>query len=335
MPADELLSDLRSHGLLGEGTVRVKPLAGGVSGDIFLIEQDGRRWVVKQALAKLRVKDDWYADVARNRYEQEYLRYVGAFLQEAVPQVVASDDVQGFFVMEYLGEGYSNWKALLLQGDVQRRHGEWAGQILGTIHAHSWNESEARSRFATLRNFHELRIDPYLLTTGARHPELRPWFEAEAERLANASLCLVHGDFSPKNILIREDRLVVLDCEVAWFGDPAFDVSFLLNHLYLKSLHLPAQRGQLFALAAAFWEAYVEALGASRVSEVAPHVARLLLMLMLARVDGKSPAEYLTDPLKQDFIRRFVAENLPSAPSSPSALLQLWSERLTLGFLSM
>jgi len=328
MPADALLSQLRRLGLLAAGDVHVEPLAGGVSGDIFLVAQNGHRFVVKQALAKLRVKDDWFADVGRNRYEQEYLRYVGEFLPHAVPKVLASDAAQGFFVMEYLGEGYANWKSLLLGGAAQTSHAQWAGRILGEIHARSWKDPEAQALFATARNFHELRIEPYLLTTGTRHPHLRTWFEAEATRLEKASLCLVHGDFSPKNILIRKDRMVVLDCEVAWFGDPAFDVAFLLNHLFLKSLHLLGQRDDFLALGAGFELAYLEALGAERSAEVARHVPRLLLMLLLARVDGKSPAEYLTDPRKREFIRRFVAGNLPAPPSTLPQLQQLWSESL-------
>ena len=328
MPADDLLPQLRIHGLIDEGAVRMEPLAGGVSGDIFLIEQGDRRFVVKQALAKLRVKDDWFADVSRNHYEQEYLRYVGAFLPSAVPKVLASDEGHGFFVMEYLGEGYSNWKSLLLKGGAETAHARAAGQILGTIHNHSWNDGETRTRFATVRNFQELRIDPYLLTTGRRHAALQPYFEAEARRLESASLCLVHGDFSPKNILIREDRMVVLDCEVAWFGDPAFDVAFLLNHLFLKSLHLLEQRNELVALAAAFWKAYQESLGPERAAEVGGHVPRLLLMLLLARVDGKSPAEYLVDSRKQEFIRQFVSQHLPKAPETLPELRQLWSESL-------
>lgn len=293
------------------GEVGRRPLSGGVSCDIWLLEEGGHRVVVKQALPKLRVKDDWYADVGRNATEQAYIRYVAGFRPDAVPGILHSDPGAGFFAMEYLGDGYENWKAQMLAGRADLATARRGGTLLGEVHRRSWGDAKLRADFDTTANFHQLRTESYLLTTGKRHPRLGELFDAEAARMEETRLCLVHGDYSPKNILVASDRIVLLDCEVAWYGEPAFDTAFLLNHLHLKALHNPAMRGEFLGLAAEAWASYREGLGGGLMGDLDARTARLLLMQMLARIDGKSPVEYLTDEKKRDAVRAFVGEHLP------------------------
>src|SRR5205823_1327535 len=152
----------------------------------------------------------------------------------------------------------------------------------------------------TTESFHQLRTSPYLLRTAQRHPALAPLFEEEALRLESTRECLVHGDFSPKNILLSPDRLLILDSEAAWYGDPAFDIAFFLNHLCLKALyHAPRDTG-LRALFDAAVDAYFVTEGSATIDR---RSARLLLMLLLARIDGKSPVEYIQDDKKKDLVR--------------------------------
>jgi aminoglycoside phosphotransferase (APT) family kinase protein len=66
------------------------------------------------------------------------------------------------------------------------------------------------------------------LTTGKRHPSLSNHFREEAERLLSSGEVLVHGDFSPKNMMIGSDKVVLLDHEVAHFGDSALTLLSLL-----------------------------------------------------------------------------------------------------------
>lgn len=328
MSPDELVGCLRQAGLIEEPTVPCTPLSGGVSSDIWLIEAGAARLVVKQALPKLRVAQDWYADVSRNRHEQEYLDYVARFLPGAVPRMLHRDIERGFFVMEYLGPEFANWKSLLLNGHAVLAHAARAGQILGAIHRRSWNDPEARDRFATTPQFYQLRIEPYLIATGRRHPPLQPLLEQEAQRLASTALCLVHGDYSPKNILIGPDRMVLLDCEVAWFGDPVFDVAFLLNHFFLKALLCAAAPEPFLALAEVAWQNYLAELEPEQKAGLEERVCRLLLMLLLARVDGKSPVEYLNLEAQRETVRRFVAEHLPRVDHRLGSLAKCWREVL-------
>jgi aminoglycoside phosphotransferase (APT) family kinase protein len=328
VPVDPALRRaLEAANLLRPGeAVSGRSLTGGVSSDLLLLEAGDRRFVVKRALARLRVRDDWRADPTRNRFEWEWLKFAGRVVPEAVPKVLHADESAGWFAMEYFGAPWRTWKADLLAGEFDPAVARRAGATLGQLHRASWGDPELRRRFATLGNFTELRLSPYLLTTAERVPDLRPWLQHEAEQLANAAVALVHGDYSPKNLLVAPGGLIVLDAEVAWFGDPAFDIAFLLNHLVLKALlHAPASAG-LLALAAEAWEAYDRQLGAHRAA-LEPRVVRLVLALMLARVHGKSPVEYLA-PRRQDWVTRFVGQWALQPPARCAALIEILAEAL-------
>ncbi len=319
----KFLDELRRNGHVLDPHARLTPLNGGVSSEIFLVEDGAQRFVVKRALAKLKVKDTWFADVRRNASERDYLACVHRMMPGTVPELRFASPSNDYFGMEFLGEGFTPWKQLLLAGDIRMRHAELAGSMLGEIHERTTSSEALRQQFDTTANFYQLRIEPYLLTTGARHAALQKAFDSEATRIASVHETLVHGDFSPKNILICADRLVVLDCEVAWYGDPTFDVAFLLSHLFLKSLYFAPETCGVENLIAAFWRTYAGARSPANTAVVEQRLVRLLLMLLLARVDGKSPVEYLS-PVKQEFIRSFVYRHLPSSPESLAEMCGIW-----------
>lgn len=290
-------------------------MTGGVSSDIYRVEDGERVFVVKRALPQLRVAATWLADIRRNRFEVAYINRVREFAPNNVPTILHHDDEHGYFTMEMLGEEFRNWKTELLTGRGTREQAETAGHLLGRVHAETWVDQSLKDEFDTTQNFFELRLDPYLLATAARHPQLAERIRSEAERIRNTRQCLVHGDFSPKNILFHDERIMLLDCEVAWFGDAAFDIGFLLNHLTIKALHVHAD---VLEQAKGAWESYrVE----SGHDEIEPALTRLLPMLMLARVDGKSPLEYLADDGKQ-CIREFTTDVILHPSEN---LIDLWS----------
>jgi aminoglycoside phosphotransferase (APT) family kinase protein len=301
----------------------IVPLTGGVSSEIYLVEDGDRRFVVKRALPKLKVKDDWFADVGRNAIEHDYMACVNRMIPDAVPQLYFSSPDEGYFAMEFLDADFSNWKSLLLAGDFRPGHAKIAARILGHIHERTAFDNALMKQFDTSASFHQLRVEPYLLTTGARNPALQAIFNAEAERIEATHEALVHGDFSPKNILIKGDRMVLLDCEVAWYGDPVFDVAFLLNHLFLKSLYHAPLHCEVENMVSSFWQTYASARSGANILTVQRRLVPLLLMLLLARVDGKSPVEYL-NVQKRAFIRSFVHRHLPSPMDRLDELSGAW-----------
>ena len=187
---------------------RAEPLAGGVSSDIWKVDLRSRTLCVKRALPRLRVAQLWEAPVERNRYERMWMETVGAILPGGAPRVLAYDDAGGFFAMEYLEPArYPLWKVELAAGRADPSFAMQVGERLARIHSATAGDAILAARFSTDANFHAIRLEPYLLATARRHPDLAARLSALADRTAATRFCLVHGDVSPKNLLVGPQGL--------------------------------------------------------------------------------------------------------------------------------
>ena len=312
-----------SAGIDASGTLEIKPLTGGVSSDIVRIRlPDGREYCAKRALQKLKVATDWQAPLERNHYEVAWLRRANAIVPGAAPEVIGEDREHGIALLEYLpADDYLLWKSELLAGRADPNVPVAVANALGKIHAATLNDPTAAAEFPTDELIDALRLDPYLRFTAARHTFLADRILAVLATTAGTKLALVHGDVSPKNILVskRDGHPVLLDAECAWYGDPAFDAAFCLNHLVLKSIHLPAMAGTLLDQAQAFATTWLSHFPAGLRPEIEARTAALLPCLMLARVDGKSPVEYLSESNRQVVRDRAI----PFIRNPPSKLVHL------------
>jgi aminoglycoside phosphotransferase (APT) family kinase protein len=268
-------------------------LTGGVSSDLWRVDLPGRTLCVKRALPTLRVGDGWHAPVTRNAVEYAWLTFAARHRPRNVPRLLAHDPDAGYFAMEFLP--HPVWKGELMAGRVDPALAGAVGDVLGELHRVSTREPGVATEFATDANFATLRLEPYLGTTARRHPRLAGHLSALADRTGATHLALVHGDVSPKNILVGPAGPVFLDAECAWFGDPAFDVAFCLTHLSLKMLIRPDRADDLRAAAGAFLDAHAAHVDWEPAATFDHRVATLLPAVLLARVDGASPVEYLTD----------------------------------------
>jgi aminoglycoside phosphotransferase (APT) family kinase protein len=306
--------------------VALTPLSGGVSSDIYQAHLPSGVICVKRALPKLKVAADWRAPVERNHWEVEWMRVVGGILPAAVPAVLGEDREAGAFAMAWLPpDRYPVWKAQLAQGQASVADAARVGTTLGRIHAATADRPEIAARFATDANFHAIRLEPYLLTTGRAHPDLAPRLTLLAATTAATRRVLVHGDFSPKNILLGPDGPVLLDAECAWYGDPAFDLAFVLNHLLLKGVWQPHRRREYTAMYRALVDAYRDHVRWEPWPTVETRTAALLPGLLLARVDGKSPVEYVTRDADRDAIRAFARPRLSGAPATLASIAADWA----------
>jgi aminoglycoside phosphotransferase (APT) family kinase protein len=319
----EIVAFLRRAGLCCPAeTPHAETLTGGVSSEIWRVDLAAGPVCVKRALPRLKVAQLWEAPIERNRYEYEWFRIAGAAAPGAAPRVIAREE--GVFVMEYLHEArYPVWKTLLREGRAQAGFAAEVGSALARIHAAT---SGAAWRFPTDAIFHAIRLEPYLLATGARHPALASRFDTLARTTAETKVCLVHGDVSPKNILAGPAGPVFLDAECAWYGDPAFDLAFCLNHLLLKCLWVPRAKAQFLACFDALYCAYLEGVSFEGVEARA---ASLLPALLLARVDGKSPVEYLTDEGQKNAVRRAAGGLLEKPVQRLPEVREAWRRSLT------
>lgn len=312
-----------SAGIDASGTLEIAPLTGGVSSDIVRIRlPDGRQYCAKRALSKLKVATDWQAPLERNQYEVAWLRRANAIVPGAAPEVIGEDRGHGIALLEYLpADDYLLWKSELLAGHADPSVPVAVANALGRIHAATLNDPTTAAEFPTDHLIDALRLDPYLRFTATRHPELADRILAVLATTAGTKLALVHGDVSPKNILVskRDGHPVLLDAECAWYGDPAFDAAFCLNHLALKSIHLPALRGNLLDQANVFATTWLGHFPAELRPGIEARTAALLPCLMLARVDGKSPVEYLSEINRQVVRDRAI----PFIRNPPSKLVHL------------
>ncbi|HET8748704.1 MAG TPA: phosphotransferase [Ramlibacter sp.] len=304
--------------------VEAVPLTGGVSSGIYRVDLRSGRYCVKQALPRLKVAKDWKVPVERVFAEIGYLRTVGAIVPGHVPRVLGEDAASKSFVMAFLGPEYRNWKAELLAGRIDVPTARATGTVLGRIHAATADDAQLAARFANDADFHALRLEPYLVDAAREHPQLADHLLQLVERTAGTRRVLVHGDVSPKNILLGPEGPVLLDAECAWFGDPAFDLAFCLNHLLLKAAHLPQHTPALMDSWRALLGAYWPQVQWEPAAALEQRVATLLPALTLARIDGKSPVEYLGEPQRQR-VRDAALALLRQPPDSLDSIAARWA----------
>jgi tRNA A-37 threonylcarbamoyl transferase component Bud32 len=325
----EFVEALRELGLVGTEPVTGVPLTGGVSSDIWRIDTARGPLCVKRALAKLRVAADWQAPIARNVYEARWLQVANDAAPGATPRLLGQHGRLAVVAMEYLAPGeHRLWKEELRRGHTDVATAREIGATLARIHAFTAARRDLASQFDSDAIFFAIRLEPYLLATAERHPDLADALGALVERTRTHRVALVHGDVSPKNILVGAHGPVFLDAECAWWGDPAFDLAFCLNHLLLKCLWTPAARAGLLACFDALAQAHLGGVGWEPRDALERRAATLLPALLLARVDGKSPVEYLSDERDRETVRRVARRFLQAPVERVASIAAAWREKL-------
>jgi aminoglycoside phosphotransferase (APT) family kinase protein len=330
----EFTQALRELGLADAEPLTGEPLTGGVSSDIWRIDTPRGPLCAKRALAKLRVAADWRAPIERNRYEARWMEVAAQASPGSVPRMLGQHPALGVLVMEYLSpQEHRLWKHALRDGDgfpeAAATTARAVGRVLVRIHAYAAARPALAAEFATDAIFHDIRLEPYLLATGRRHPALVAALGRLVEVTAATRRTLVHGDVSPKNILLGPGGPVLLDAECAWWGDPAFDLAFCLNHLLLKCLWRPAFAPQYLAAFDALAGAYLAGVDWEPRAELEQRAAALLPGLLLARVDGKSPVEYLTEEAQRECVRRVGVPLIARPPAALAAVSAAWRAELS------
>jgi 5-methylthioribose kinase len=321
-----LVSYLKGTGRVGEDEEPVvRVLAGGVSNRTVLLERPeaGEAWVVKQALPKLRVAVDWFSDPERIHREALGLRWLEALAPPGtITPLVFEDRDNHLLVMEAVPEPHENWKTMLLGGRLEKDHVEQFGRLLGTVHRggyECWEEVEPVFRDRSF--FESLRLEPYYDYAAEQVPDAADFLRALVEETRARRDTLVHGDYSPKNVLVREGRLVLLDHEVIHFGEPAFDLGFSLTHFLSKAHHLPGLRNDFADAARFYWATYREVVEELPwAADIEQRTVRHTLGCLLARVAGRSPLEYL-DQSERARQREAVLALLQYPPESVPGLV--------------
>jgi aminoglycoside phosphotransferase (APT) family kinase protein len=322
-PPSEILDALRRLRL--DGATGGERLTGGVSSDIWRIDLPAGPICVKRALAKLRVAADWRAPVERNIYEARWMRHAAGF----APRLLGQDAETGVLAMEFLPpERYALWKTLLRDGIAEPGFAARVAAALATIHARSAADPGVAGEFPTDQIFYDIRLEPYLVATARAHPDLAARLRDLVAITRANKKALVHGDVSPKNILRGPDGPVFLDAECAWWGDPAFDLAFCLNHLLLKCLWTPRARAGFLACFDSLATTYARGVTWEPAAALEQRAAALLPGLFLARIDGKSPVEYIEAASQKDAVRRVARAFLARPADRLATIRAAWQEEI-------
>jgi 5-methylthioribose kinase len=291
-----------------------------VSGRCFRIDGDKRDVVVKQVLAQLSVAAVWTAKVERAITEGAALELVHSLTPQSTPQPLDVDHELFAITMTASPRDYRSWKEALLDRDQAIEEtvltAALIGAVVGEWHQRTWGDEATAARFDDYEAFEQLRIAPFHRTILAAHPNLAHSLEQCIDELSISRQCFVHGDLSPKNILIGDGIPWIIDFEVGHFGAAVFDLAFLQCHLMLKAIHQPDRASGYRAAAAAFVAGYRKTCTAAPEFEL---LGWQTASLLLARVDGKSPVSYLTTA-ERDTTRELAVANLTAASTDIAAL---------------
>ncbi len=325
----QLLAYLRHSGLIEADEQPVlERLAGGVSNRTVLLgRENGESWVLKQALPKLRVEVDWYSAPERIHREAAGLRWLSKVIPGHAPSFVFEDHQHHILAMTAIPKPHINWKMSLLNGGANIADARSFGRLLAKIHNASEHHPELAQDFAERRFFQELRLEPYYSYTASQVPEASAFLQQLIKDSWARRLALVHGDYSPKNVLVYRGNLIILDYEVIHFGDPAFDIGFSLTHLLSKAHYLPSHHPQFLSMALAYWQAYLSDLSPRLQGSVRDFAVRHSLACCLARVAGRSPLEYLDEELRKRQ-KQIVLELLGADISDIPQLIHAFREKL-------
>lgn len=294
-------------------------LPGGISCDVAIVrEADGREIVVKQALPRLKVTADWRCDPARSSVEVAALRVMRELLgAQSVPEVLWEDAPNHRFAMQRVEPRFRNWRDDLNGRRVELVTAARVGELLGQLHCRSASRADLAERFATREFFEQLRIEPFFNRIVQRNPQLGAPVNEVIASLRVPGLALVHGDFSPKNMLVDGAQVVLLDCEVAHWGNPRFDLAFCLMHLMLDGLHRPPSR-QYAAAALSFLDAYSRCGMAGMFDTL---LVRMTGCLLLARLEGDSPIDYLRE-LDAPAVKHIAMKLMENPVDDPRAAIR-------------
>lgn len=326
----ELTDALVAMKLVDEGgEFAAQRLSGGVSCDVWRVDLPSGSICVKRALPRLRVTADWRAPPKRAEAETDWFHFVAGLNPNWVPEVLGQDRKRHMFAMEYLEPStHPLWKGELASGNADPSFAARVGDVLAHIHAASAGREDVAHDFAHGVELLALRIEPYLLYTADKHAAVAPRIRQMAKDVAAARIALMQGDISPKNILHGPEGPVFLDAETACYGDPAFDLAFCTNHLLLKCVWHPEFRDGYLACFEALRDAYASGVTWEEPEDAEERAAALLSAFLLARIDGKSPVEYLTAETDKQFVRETALALLAKRGLDLLDVAEFWKDAL-------
>lgn len=298
----QLLDELTAVGWV-RGDDRVQFLSGGVSAVTVLISSPRRSFVAKSAREFLAVGEPWRAERSRVIFEGEVLKLLGGHLGRLrTPRFLGALPASSAIAMQAFLPLPRSWKSALLAAEVDQGVVNAAAVSLAMMHAMPIPDS-LPGLADTAGNLRQLRIEPFYLKTAERLAEYQFLLQELAEELERPRVQrLVHGDFTPKNILLTSDGPALVDFETVHVGEPALDLGMLIGHMCMKAVALGQAGGGLVSAATSVFPAYAAAGGVASEITSSRHTGAVIL----ARLFGLSRVDYLTSTQARDQSRELA-----------------------------
>ena len=298
-------------------------LEGGVSSDVFKVKTKKNIYCIKRSLPKLRVKKEWLADPKRLKYEYLWLKHCKKIIPKSIPKIYKFSSKKDFLILEYLDEKkYKNYKTELFKNKIDVKIISKISKDLFKIHKHSSSKSIKKIFYKNSKNFYDLRLDAYFNEVARVHPELNIKVKKIIRSYNKNSSTLVHGDFSPKNMLIFKKNIKYIDAETCNYGDPAFDVVFFTNHLLIKSIHIPLKQSEFIKCYKNFFNTYLKLINKNERQKFFKRCIEMIPIMLMARIDGKSPVEYIKKKSIKNKIRLLAFKMINKPPVTLDNLIK-------------
>ncbi len=309
---ENLLKILIRNNIISENeSISFEENISGISSKIFLINRKHERIVLKQSLKKFRIDKKINISIKRNLYEQDFINLANTFLEPGIiPKIIMSDRKNCFFIMTSASKNSVPWKELLLKGEVNFKIAKKVGAILANIHNNTAYNAELQKRFKDNSVFIIGRITTGYLEVARQFLSVKDLILKIANRCLNTKRALVTADITPKNILVDNDNIMMIDHEGAHYGDPSFDLGIFIAHILLKSVYNIKIKKKYYKLIKIFWKSYLKGITVWDSSQMEKNVIENTIVMISARLFGKLPVEYLTGQEKEVLKRNIIDRNL-------------------------
>ena len=311
-----------------EKIIQYKKLAGGVSSEVYHVRTNKNNYCIKRSLKRLLVKKKWIANTNRIKFEYLWLKHCQNILKRNIPNTYEFNDKKKYIVMEYLKTSqYKTLKQLYFKRIININTIKLISKHLYKIHSNSSNYKTKKTFEGNYKNFYDLRLDPYFNEVGRVYPKYKEYIKKINENYIKNSSTLVHGDFSPKNILVDKNKIIYLDAECCNFGDPVFDLVFFTNHLLIKSIFLRDKSQEFIKLYLSFYKEYLSNLSTKNFNSYIDRIIKMTPIMLLSRIDGKSPVEYIIKENIKNIIRKKSFLLLDGKINSLNDIIKVINER--------
>ena len=311
-----------------EKIIQYKKLTGGVSSEVYHVRTNKNNYCIKRSLKRLLVKKKWIANTNRIKFEYLWLKHCQNILKRNIPNTYEFNDKKKYIVMEYLKTSqYKTLKQLYFKRIININTIKLISKHLYKIHSNSSNYKTKKTFEGNYKNFYDLRLDPYFNEVGRVYPKYKEYIKKINENYIKNSSTLVHGDFSPKNILVDKNKIIYLDAECCNFGDPVFDLVFFSNHLLIKSIFLKDKSKEFIKLYLSFYKEYLSNLSTKNFNSYIDRIIKMTPIMLLSRIDGKSPVEYIIKENIKNIIRKKSFLLLDGKINSLNDIIKVINER--------